>query len=221
MKSISEVLSKALSEIKVEETTVAESNIKNELEIVSELFVTTCPRRFRDYLTEEIDNSVLDVIDRGDAVTIAGAVGSRKTTTAFTIGYQWAIRRAKTCLRLVQKGHDIKIPRNLVRYSTAINYVFAIRNSFDKGGAEKIRNEAIDARLYIIDDLFATKTSDHVHEEIIHLLNERYQWKRPTIVTTNKTVEEISEIDDRIASRLSEGMVIDRSGESDFRMQNH
>lgn len=61
------------------------------------------------------------------------------------------------------------------------------------------------ARLLLLDDLGAAKSSEWVEETTYRLLNHRYEAMLPTIYTTNLPLAELREgLGDRLASRLVE-----------------
>ncbi len=55
----------------------------------------------------------------------------------------------------------------------------------------------------VLDDLGAEKTSEWSLQTLLVILNNRLENEHPTIITTNKTLDEIHALDPRIASRLS------------------
>ena len=66
----------------------------------------------------------------------------------------------------------------------------------------------------MVDDLGAEhKVAPALGEKIDALLDERFQFTRKTIVTTNLTVDQLFSRNARLASRLSEGVVVERGGE--------
>jgi len=67
----------------------------------------------------------------------------------------------------------------------------------------------ISASLLILDDLGAQRETDWTLDRLYLLLSERYNELRPTVITTNLSLDQIGErIDARIASRLVEGLVV-------------
>ncbi|MGV8142959.1 MAG: hypothetical protein ACP5NS_05000 [Candidatus Pacearchaeota archaeon] len=72
----------------------------------------------------------------------------------------------------------------------------------------------------ILDDLGMGKKSDFVPDIIYMIIDKRLELGKPTIVTTNLRLEEISElIDDRLASRLGSFEYMEMKGE-DKRIKN-
>ena len=59
------------------------------------------------------------------------------------------------------------------------------------------------------DAIHSIAGDDHEHEADYLLLSERYNEMRPTIITTNLSLNQIADrIDARVASRLVDGLVI-------------
>lgn len=64
--------------------------------------------------------------------------------------------------------------------------------------------DAIACPLLLLDDLAAERGSDWTVEVLYRILDARYSWERPTIVTSNTPPGEVRErLGDRIASRLN------------------
>jgi DNA replication protein DnaC len=70
------------------------------------------------------------------------------------------------------------------------------------------------------DDLGAEKLTDAKRENLYYIIDSRYREMLPTIITSNFTINEINDVEPRIASRLSEmGKIVQFNGK-DFRKQN-
>lgn len=59
--------------------------------------------------------------------------------------------------------------------------------------------------LMVLDDLGVENPTDWAHEQLYRVLDERYDRRLPTIITTNATQERL---DERILSRYAEGLVV-------------
>lgn len=67
--------------------------------------------------------------------------------------------------------------------------------------------------LLVLDDLGAEKLSEYVRQSWYHVIETRYSEMRPTIVTSNLSLDEVAEAyGDRIASRLGSGFVMNFAG---------
>lgn len=83
-----------------------------------------------------------------------------------------------------------------------------------------ILDEAIETDLLVLDDLGAEKVSEFVLDRLYVLINGRYENDLPTIITTNRTLEELrSQIGPRIVSRISEMCVPIDFPAGDYRLR--
>jgi DNA replication protein DnaC len=70
---------------------------------------------------------------------------------------------------------------------------------------EEVFYEYANTAVLVIDDVGATKDTAWTDEVFDRLINVRYEWMRPTLITTNVIPGEFSEkFGERVASRLSE-----------------
>jgi len=80
-----------------------------------------------------------------------------------------------------------------------------VRQTFGGHGSEGQMFEAYQAIPFLaLDDIGAGGLTDFERRTLLEILDWRTEWHRPTVVTTNWTLAEISEkMDDRIGSRLA------------------
>lgn len=128
------------------------------------------------------------VVHTGPSLVLAGKAGRGKTTQA------WGALRA-----LSRSG-----VRCWWRMVTAAKLFQSMRPhpglDFD---AEMTGWET--SSLLVIDDLGATKDTAWTDEVFDRLINTRYEWERPTLITTNVPPAQFSDkFGDRVASRLAE-----------------
>lgn len=73
----------------------------------------------------------------------------------------------------------------------------------------------------ILDDIFSSKETDNEFSRriILDLINDRFEYyNRPTIITSNLNLQEIADIDTRIASRITNSMLIEiTTKQTDYR----
>ena len=74
-------------------------------------------------------------------------------------------------------------------------------------------------KFLVLDDFGAGRQTPHVTEQLVFLIQERYDWQRKTIVTSNLGPDEIASIDDRVMSRMAQGLVKD-CGSWDWRVKS-
>ncbi|MFF5456154.1 ATP-binding protein [Streptomyces sp. NPDC012950] len=127
-------------------------------------------------------------VTTGPSLLMAGVVGAGKTHQAYG-----AVRR------LVQSGVGVRW-----RATTAADLYADLR---PRPGADSERELAAVSRcpLLIIDDLGAAKASEWVEEVTYRLINRRYNYELPTLITTNLAIRDLrAYVGDRVASRLAQ-----------------
>jgi DNA replication protein DnaC len=117
------------------------------------------------------------------------------------------------------------VNRDSTLFITAPELLLEIRDTFNKNSKAKSQsddgwsyqvqteNDVLDkysqCELLLLDDLGAEKVSDFTIQSLYLVIDRRNREERPTIVTTNLSLEEIeSLIDARMASRLSDMKVV-------------
>lgn len=125
---------------------------------------------------------------RAPSLLLLGPTGVGKTYQAFG-----ALRAAVTC----------ELPLRWYAMTTADLYAsLRPRHGHDTEAQLRLYR---DAELLLLDDLGAAKPSEFVEEVTYRLINARYEACRPSIFTSNLSVEALKEtLGDRIVSRLAE-----------------
>ncbi|MFE6101289.1 ATP-binding protein [Streptomyces laurentii] len=127
-------------------------------------------------------------VTTGPSLLMAGVVGAGKTHQAYG-----AVRR------LVQSGVGVRW-----RATTAADLYAGLR---PRPGTDSERELAAVSRcpLLIIDDLGAAKASDWTEEVTYRLINRRYNYELPTLITTNLAIRDLrAHLGDRVTSRLAQ-----------------
>ncbi len=96
--------------------------------------------------------------------------------------------------------------RLTVKWATIPELLLELRNSFNSQYVD-VSEKSVLAKysnpyLLVLDDLGAEKQTDWTGQSIYALISRRINDCRPTIVTSNFTLEEIHKSDPRLASRL-------------------
>lgn len=76
---------------------------------------------------------------------------------------------------------------------------------------QDLYNEYCRYNLLVLDDVFSSKETNQEFSRraILDLINDRYEfYNRPTIITSNLTLQEIAGIDTRLSSRMNNSMLI-------------
>lgn len=72
-------------------------------------------------------------------------------------------------------------------------------------GDYKILRKLSEVELLIIDDFGRENKSDRLRRQLFEIINQRYSWKKTTIITSNLTLQEVgTQVCDAIASRMQE-----------------
>lgn len=150
--------------------------------------LATVPTRYAVALPT--DPRVLAWIERTkaggtDSLLILGPVGSGKTHEAFGA---WRV--------LVEDGYG----EGAARWAS----VPAMLEGMRPGRGGQAEAELTEAPLLLLDDLAAERGSDWTVEVLYRILDARYSWCRPTVITSNVDPGKVRELlGDRIASRLN------------------
>ena len=150
------------------------------------------PKAFKKY-TEQ------PAIVRKNGAFLTGSVGSGKTTRAFCM--------AKTLVKQ-RKGYVTRV---------TVPELMANLKDFDRGSAKEKVGKLQHADILILDDLGAEKSSDFTYENLFEIINFRAENLKYTIITSNKA---LSELDDRIASRIVGLCELIKMNGEDLRLKN-
>jgi DNA replication protein DnaC len=75
----------------------------------------------------------------------------------------------------------------------------------DSEATGKLINQVLKTNFLVLDDLGVEKPTDWVREELYKLINERYERKLPTLVTSNLDLDKLADrIGERVVDRLVE-----------------
>lgn len=137
--------------------------------------------------TEYVKNFRSIEKDRCNSIMFIGQVGSGKTHLSLAIANE-----------LMDDGVGVLY----MGYRDVITVVK--QNIMDQVYYHRVMNRYKNARVLLIDDLFKGKISDSDINIIFEIVNYRYFNNLPVIVSSEKTVDELIDIDEAIGSRLIE-----------------
>lgn len=143
------------------------------------------PPRFRKRV--EVPSEIEEWLTTNASFYLCGPVGTGKTQYAWAATVAWSQHRRER-VRPVQRA-------------TAL---------FDelRPGNDQVRaiiDDCQRAPLLALDDLGAEKASEWTRERVYEIVDERYAWQRPVLITSNLTPMQLAEhVGERVASRLSE-----------------
>jgi len=167
-------------------------------------------RNFRPEISKAVENAYYAAADYAEDpigwLVLIGRVGCGKTHLAAAIANQSLARGS------------------LVLFSTVIDLLDHLRTAFSPTATEvydQKLNKMREAALLVLDDLGAQQSTPWATEKLFQLLNYRYNYRIPTVITTNNVG--LQGIDERIRSRLmdfslSNIITIDKT--VDYRPQN-
>lgn len=160
---------------------------------------TNVPRRFRGYRleTSPLSRDLIEIArdwiagrpaETGSNLIILGSIGTGKTGAG--IGALYAL-------------HESGV-QPLRFQSTS-----ALIDAMKPGGDESVLIACQKAAVLMLDDLGTTRGTDFEQDRLFALLNSRYEDERPTIVTSNVTIQDLAKsIGDRVVSRLTESCAV-------------
>ena len=139
---------------------------------------------------------------------IFGAVGTGKTKAACTLLIDWMRERSPH-----------------VRFMPAARLIDRIRSAeMEKSpSADALTmNEAARYHVFALDDAGAEKTTDYGTGKLLEFLEARHEQERPTILTSNLDLEQLSEHlgNLRISSRLAQWCKVVKLDVSDYRVED-
>ena len=76
----------------------------------------------------------------------------------------------------------------------------------------QMRSAILGLNALVLDDLCAGKTTDWTVETLYDILSYRINRRLSTVVTSNLSLQQVNEVEPRIASRLKDGTVIELGG---------
>lgn len=120
----------------------------------------------------------------------------------FIVGQNFGIGKSHLATAIVA---DLLVRRVVtdVMFVYVPGFLEMIRRSYDEPEHRGLRDRASTAELLVMDDLGAERTTPWVQEQMNLISNARWGGKRPTLMTTNTTPQEIEKtLGPRASSRL-------------------
>lgn len=118
--------------------------------------------------------------------------------------------------------HQQDIFKGSYNYFVKESHIYRrIQDTFSKDAYEKEKDvivEYANKNFLVIDDLFSSRDNDFARRVMLEIIDARIDWQnKPTVITSNLSLEEIAKIDSRIASRLTNGWVINFQNAKSYR----
>lgn len=166
------------------------------------------PPRFVDL---QPDAKYYPQVKKGTSLLITGNVGTGKTRLLLEIllaekldNFQ-IIKTTNFDEVYFEKDPAKYRPQVMRDFCSVADVLRKIKEGFDHPTERNIVNDMINKPILYLDDLGTEKASDWVKEQLYLVINERYNWVRPVVITTNLNMQEIAEAyGERFASRLVE-----------------
>lgn len=165
-----------------------------------EYFLRSIPPRYKEatFSNFEGHKEKVEFLKQGKSVVLCGGNGTGKTHLGFA-----------SCRYFAEKGLKSK-------YVLAYKFFEAVKNSFANNNTASVLSEFANYGYLVVDEIDKAYGSQLEFIHLYHLVNERYNFMRPTILITNAKKEGLMEllgasVLDRIAS---EGAIIEMAGEN-------
>ncbi len=100
-------------------------------------------------------------------------------------------------------------PTKKVLYTTSENFVISVIDSIKDNTMNELRDRYRNLDVLMIDDIQFIAGKDRCQEEFFHTFNHLYNSGKHIIISSDRLPNEISNLNDRIRSRLIEGLTCD------------
>jgi len=107
-------------------------------------------------------------------------------------------------------GNFLKEKHNLkVFYTTSEKYSYDYTTSVQNNNINRFKEKYRQYDVFIMDDIQFLSKKDRTQEELFHLFNELYENNKQIIFSSDKHHNYIPNLEDRLKSRFSQGMIVD------------
>ncbi len=131
----------------------------------------------------------LEHFGESTGMVFTGKPGTGKNHLASAITREFVTTKGKTAL-----------------ITTAMKIVRAIKDSWSGGKESEVIRRFIDPDLLVIDEMGVQFGSDTERLYLTEIINDRYEWLKPTIILTNLTMSELAKaLGERVIDRFREG----------------
>lgn len=169
------------------------------------------PRIQKDlkHIEIEVEPNELIFLRSGGGLFLTGAIGCGKTL--------YAINVLLASLRLTfikQQGPRVH------KFITVSDLLEEIRKSFDGESEKDPVGFYSEVDFLILDDLGMEKITEWSLEKLFQIINYRYEFLKPTVITSNLSLQQLSaKIGDRIPSRITQMSMTKKFKEIDYRLK--
>lgn len=112
-------------------------------------------------------------------------------------------------------GNEIlrKNPDLRVYYTTAENYtndlIYSIRNSNNNELSKQFRDKYRNLDVLMIDDVQFLAKTNSTQDSLLHTFNDLYNDNKQIILSSDRPIQELSQLEERLTSRFASGVVAD------------
>ncbi len=100
-------------------------------------------------------------------------------------------------------------PDLVVKYSTAEKFVTEVVQAIGKRHMHKFKDQYRNVDVFLLDDVQFFARKDSSQQEFFHTFNELYDRNKQIVITSDRPPSELDDLDDRLKSRFSMGMVVE------------
>lgn len=171
---------------------------------LEQLVAGAMPPRYKDL---KPDYAMLKKLQERGGILLTGSVGTGKTRKLLETIVAFFVERTLPSLEQWNEEPSAPKEESVKRtFLTVADVLRQIKDEFDRPpSGSTIMERMINAPILFLDDLGAEKASEWVKEQLYIVVNERYNWERPIMLTSNLSKKEIAECyGDRFTSRLVE-----------------
>lgn len=174
------------------------------------------PTRFADVVLDHFPQNIQDRIRSiawSESLFLYGPTGTMKTSLGFAAAMEWLKSTPPRYVNPDKPFLGIKSAWHRIRSCDMMREVKrCYRSARDDSDSVIKRYETVP--LLTIDDIFGGHMeSDHDMSMLTSIIDSRFEWCRPTIVTSNLSVDDLHARDPRLASRLGGYVKFRLSGE--------
>lgn len=137
---------------------------------------------------------------------LTGKVGTGKTRKMLEIFIPYAVKKCFPYVYFMDEQlPPLSEKRFRQHFKTVPEVLRTLRDEFDSDVKASLMDFMITTDILFLDDLGTENGTDWAKEQLFTVINERYNWLRPMVISTNLSFSEIAQsYGDRFASRLVE-----------------
>lgn len=108
-------------------------------------------------------------------------------------------------------GHEIiaRNPQKRVVYVSCENFTNDFTNAIRGNKIDAFKKKYRNVDVFLVDDIQFLASKDGTQEEFFHTFNALYQTDKQIVITSDKAPTDIKDLEERLSSRFSSGMIAD------------